>query len=133
MVNYKQDLPPKGGYAPANVARGLQLKGPSSAAILIGGTAFMAWGWYKLHMSNKRNRYYEWRKVEARIGIVPMLQAEEDRRYLQWVRDCRAEEAEIMKDVPGWEVGQSVYHTDKWHRPPVYHNLDKLWNTGIID
>ena len=27
------------------------------------------------------------------------------------------EEAEIMKDVPGWEVGKSVYNTDKWIPP----------------
>ena len=23
-------------------------------------------------------------------------------------------EAEVMKDVPGWEVGKSVYNTRKW-------------------
>lgn len=27
------------------------------------------------------------------------------------------EEAEIMKDVPGWTVGKSVYNTDKWIPP----------------
>ena len=27
------------------------------------------------------------------------------------------EEALIMKDVPGWEVGKSVYHTSKWIPP----------------
>jgi len=27
------------------------------------------------------------------------------------------EEAEIMKDVPGWVVGESVYHTEKWIPP----------------
>jgi NADH dehydrogenase (ubiquinone) 1 alpha subcomplex subunit 13 len=24
-----------------------------------------------------------------------------------------------MKDVPGWNVGESVYHTDKWIPPNV--------------
>ena len=27
------------------------------------------------------------------------------------------EEAEIMKDVPGWVVGESVYNTKKWIPP----------------
>lgn len=27
------------------------------------------------------------------------------------------EEALIMKDVPGWEVGKSVYNTSKWIPP----------------
>ncbi|GKF17278.1 NADH dehydrogenase [ubiquinone] 1 alpha subcomplex subunit 13-B, partial [Tanacetum coccineum] len=27
------------------------------------------------------------------------------------------EEARIMKDVPGWKVGESVYHSGKWMPP----------------
>ena len=27
------------------------------------------------------------------------------------------EEAQIMAGVPGWKVGESVYHTDKWIPP----------------
>lgn len=27
------------------------------------------------------------------------------------------EEAQIMADVPGWKVGESLYHTDKWIPP----------------
>jgi NADH dehydrogenase (ubiquinone) 1 alpha subcomplex subunit 13 len=27
------------------------------------------------------------------------------------------EEALIMKDIPGWEVGKSVYNTKKWIPP----------------
>ena len=29
------------------------------------------------------------------------------------------EEAQIMKDVKGWTVGESVYHTDRWIPPPA--------------
>jgi len=133
MVNYIQDMPPKGGYAPVNVARGIPFKGPSSAAILVGLTALMGYGWYRVAEISKKNRFYEWRKLEARCGIAPMLQAEEDRRYLQWVRDCRAEEHEIMKDVPGWKVGESVYFTDKWVRPHNQFDLNKLWHSGFIE
>ena len=27
------------------------------------------------------------------------------------------EEAQIMKDVPDWKVGESVYNTEKWIPP----------------
>ena len=33
------------------------------------------------------------------------------------MKSFEAEEAEIMKDVPGWKVGESVYNTDKWVPP----------------
>lgn len=41
-------------------------------------------------------------------------------------RYCAAEaaklekEREVMKDIPGWEVGKSVYHTRKWMPRPEY-------------
>ena len=33
------------------------------------------------------------------------------------MKEFEEEEALIMKDVPGWKVGESVYHTDKWIPP----------------
>ena len=38
-------------------------------------------------------------------------------RTLRAIKSFEAEEAEIMKDVPGWKVGESVYNTDKWVPP----------------
>nr|GEW88400.1 NADH dehydrogenase [ubiquinone] 1 alpha subcomplex subunit 13-B [Tanacetum cinerariifolium] len=67
-----------------------------------------------------------------------MLQAEEDERQvitspdllrfnhfdpvtvmhgLPWVMKYLVEEARIMKDVPGWKAGESVYHSGKWMSP----------------
>nr|GEV19606.1 hypothetical protein [Tanacetum cinerariifolium] len=72
-------------------------------------------------------------KYAARRAILPMLQAEEDERQvitspdllrydhfdpvtvmhgLPWVMYLE-EEARIMKDVPGWKAGESVYHSGK--------------------
>jgi hypothetical protein len=42
---------------------------------------------------------------------VPLLQAEEDRRYLRLKAQRDADEAKIMKDVAGWEVGKSTFKT----------------------
>ncbi|XP_059846972.1 NADH dehydrogenase [ubiquinone] 1 alpha subcomplex subunit 13 isoform X2 [Hypanus sabinus] len=57
--------------------------------------------------------------LEARIAMMPLLQAEQDRRYLRLLRENLEEEAKIMKDVPGWKVGESVYHSDRWFTPSV--------------
>uniref|UniRef100_A0A8C6E370 NADH dehydrogenase [ubiquinone] 1 alpha subcomplex subunit 13 n=1 Tax=Moschus moschiferus TaxID=68415 RepID=A0A8C6E370_MOSMO len=54
---------------------------------------------------------------EARIALMPLLQAEKDRRVLQMLRENLEEEAAIMKDVPGWKVGESVFHTTRWVTP----------------
>ena len=36
---------------------------------------------------------------------------------LRAMKAFEEEEALIMKDVPGWEVGKSVYNTEKWIPP----------------
>jgi len=51
---------------------------------------------------------------EARYAMAPVLQAEEDRWYVAREREILKEEARIMKDVPGWVVGESVYHGKRW-------------------
>lgn len=38
-------------------------------------------------------------------------------RCLRALKENEELEAQIMKDVPGWKVGESVYHTDKWVSP----------------
>ena len=69
-------------------------------------------------------------RCNVRITLSPYLQAEEDIRYVLFFvfdnRYCAAEaaklerEKEVMKDIPGWEVGKSVYHTRKWMPRPEY-------------
>ena len=38
-------------------------------------------------------------------------------RLLRELKGNYEEEALIMKDVEGWKVGESVYHTKKWVPP----------------
>merc|ERR1711935_1170103 len=125
-AKYVQDMPRKGGYPEFRLHRSIR-PGPSSAAIVIGLVAMQAYGFYQLGKQIKRDRYYQWRKVEARQQLAPLLQAEEDRRYLQWKRDMDADEAEVMKDVAGWKAGQSVYHTDRWVKPTRCFDPGHVW------
>jgi hypothetical protein len=62
-----------------------------------------------------RKEAYEAR--QARVNLLAFMQAEEDRRWCHVVDKERVEEAEIMKNVPGWKVGESVYHSKKWMPP----------------
>lgn len=40
-------------------------------------------------------------------------------RTLRGMKLFEEEEAQIMKDVKGWTVGESMYHTDRWIPPPA--------------
>lgn len=48
------------------------------------------------------------------------MQAEADREYAQRERAILAKEAEIMKNVPGWEVGKNPYNNGKWMPRAIY-------------
>merc|ERR1719374_290241 len=64
-----------------------------------------------------RARWLQIEDLEARIALLPLLQAESDRRTLRMMRENLEEEAIIMKDVPGWKVGESVFNTERWVAP----------------
>ncbi|KAG8134329.1 putative NADH dehydrogenase protein [Naja naja] len=67
------------------------------------------WNWERRHLA--------FEDTEARIAVMPLLMAEDDRRTLHLMHHNLDEEAKIMKDVPGWQVGESVYHTTRWVVP----------------
>lgn len=96
MIKFKRNLP-KGG--------------PSSLVTMGGAVVLFCFGMYKIIEANKLRR--EWRREQrdVRLALVPFLQAEADvqREFLK----CKLheKEAELMKDVPDWEVGATVYKT----------------------
>ncbi|CAG7719131.1 unnamed protein product [Allacma fusca] len=116
-VNIRQDLPPPGGYQPINYKR------IPAKTYMSGRTMFLIYAFVQtsacfIWLRGDR-KLTQW-KVEARSGnmaTIPMLQAEKDRAYLKVIRKNRDLETELMKDVPGWEVG--TYYGDKiyWTRP----------------
>lgn len=84
-------------------------------------------GFYALGQSNIERREYRQEKLQRRAYLLPFLQAEADARYEQARRKAVAEEAEIMKDIPGWAPGASVYKGGRWAPPASTH---KLGGTG---
>ncbi|XP_062374839.1 NADH dehydrogenase [ubiquinone] 1 alpha subcomplex subunit 13 [Sardina pilchardus] len=120
----KQDMPPPGGYGPIQYKRNLPTRGLSGYAMFGIGVGLMVFGYWRIIKWNRERRRLLIEDLETRIAIMPLLQAEHDRRTLRLMRENLEEEAIIMKDVPGWKVGENVYHTERW----VIPNSAELYN-----
>ncbi|KAL3311063.1 NADH dehydrogenase 1 alpha subcomplex subunit 13 ndufa13/GRIM19 [Cichlidogyrus casuarinus] len=120
MVGFKQDMPPSGGYNPINVfpKKKSLIKHaiwilPSMWAITYGGIAYARYDKEKAFTKRREDE-------ENRIALTPFLLAEQQRMHLKQLVKNRDYEKELMKDVPGWELG-------KWFDKPVYNNPRNLW------
>uniref|UniRef100_A0A6J0VGU9 NADH dehydrogenase [ubiquinone] 1 alpha subcomplex subunit 13 n=1 Tax=Pogona vitticeps TaxID=103695 RepID=A0A6J0VGU9_9SAUR len=128
----KQDMPPPGGYGPFDYKRHLARKRFSGYSLFAMGIAVFAYGCYRFKTWNRERKRLHIEDLEARIGILPFLIAEEDRRLLRILRENFEEEAKIMKDVPGWQVGESRFHTTRWV-PPLPDELYYLYPQSVMD
>ncbi len=120
-VAYKQDLPPKGGYAPINFKR-IPAKQVLNAPIIFGG--LIASMYYAFWQYKRGMRQYEILQVEMRsadLAITPLMLAEREREYLKQCRRNRDAEEKLMKDVEGWEVGT-------WYGHPIYKTRGDKWD-----
>ncbi|KAL1387524.1 hypothetical protein pipiens_012718, partial [Culex pipiens pipiens] len=70
------------------------------------------------YLNCRENHRNEVEMRGARNVIYALLLAERDREYLKQLRRNRDEEAALMKDVKGWEVGT-------WYGEPVFKTLPK--------
>ncbi|CAN8070876.1 unnamed protein product [Agarophyton chilense] len=124
----RQEVAPKGGYARINVARNVPKTIGGGAGSLILGTALViGYGMYRVGTFNVKRRELRQEKKNIRLAIIPFLQAEEDARFVSQRDEYNKWEASVMKDVPGWKVGENVYQTRKFMppvggEPPFSHN-----------
>ncbi|KAK2098175.1 NADH dehydrogenase 1 alpha subcomplex subunit 13 ndufa13/GRIM19 [Saguinus oedipus] len=118
----KQDMPPAGDYGPIDYKRNLLRRGLSGYSMLALGIGTLLYRYWKIIKCNREHRRLQIEDFEARIPLMPLFQAETDRRILHMLRENLEEEAIIMKDVPGWKVGKSVYNTTRW-LPPLLVEL----------
>ncbi|XP_006611531.1 NADH dehydrogenase [ubiquinone] 1 alpha subcomplex subunit 13 [Apis dorsata] len=102
---FTQDLPPKGGYAPFEIAR-TKLRtiftGRLSMGIFFAVNIFGFPLYYQTWKENKQNI------IEAKsqeLATLPILYAERDRTLLKHMKRLRNIEDDVMKDFPYWEVG----------------------------
>ncbi|XP_004873510.2 NADH dehydrogenase [ubiquinone] 1 alpha subcomplex subunit 13 isoform X4 [Heterocephalus glaber] len=115
----KQDMPPPGGYGTIDYKRNLPRRGLSGYSMFALGIGTLLYGYWNMIKWNRERRRLQIENLEARLALLPLLQAERDRRVLRMLRENLEEEAIIMKDVPGWKVGESMFHTTRWVTPDI--------------
>uniref|UniRef100_A0A8D0GSJ8 NADH dehydrogenase [ubiquinone] 1 alpha subcomplex subunit 13 n=1 Tax=Sphenodon punctatus TaxID=8508 RepID=A0A8D0GSJ8_SPHPU len=94
-----------------------RMRAPRRYSLFGIGIGAMMIGYYVMVKWNRERRRLLIEELESRIAILPILMAESDRRTLRLLRQNLEEEAKIMKDVPGWKVGERRYHTTRWVTP----------------
>ncbi|KAL2751853.1 hypothetical protein ACRALDRAFT_2045099 [Sodiomyces alcalophilus JCM 7366] len=106
-----QDLPPAGGYQAVQYKRNIPARGFRPGFLLLGMGAVMGYGWYKLIKGIREANELAREKMWARIHLIPLLQAEEDRDQVRrWYAD-QAREKELLGE------NTRVYHSDRFVRP----------------
>jgi len=85
--------------------------------ILAGVTAVCTWGFWRYGQATRERLELKRENTWSRLHLVPLLMAESDRDIYRRQQAGLERERAIMKDVPGWEVGKSVYNNPRF-RPP---------------
>ncbi|KAM3856307.1 NADH dehydrogenase [ubiquinone] 1 alpha subcomplex subunit 13 isoform 1-T1 [Vipera latastei] len=76
----KQDMPPPGGYGPIDYKRRLPYRGLPGYGLLAIGLGAFVFGSYSIFKWNWERRLHAFEDMEARIAMMPLLMAEDDRR-----------------------------------------------------
>lgn len=123
-IDYVQDMPPAGGYAPVQFRRNLPARGPRPAYYLLAFLGVTAYGWYRYLGCRVELRELEREKTWARIGLMPLIAAEKDRELVRQRAIFREREQSIMKDSSTWNVDESIYETDLGKSlPPSFYPI----------
>ncbi|GFU54991.1 NADH dehydrogenase 1 alpha subcomplex subunit 13 [Nephila pilipes] len=113
---FRQEMPPKGGFAGITWER-VPLKKPWSGLKLLSLFTVVTAASYRVYIENIRlRRRLKRENDEITVAIEPLLVAERDRMFLNQLRKNREEEAELMKNVPGWKVGT-------WYGEPIFETI----------
>ncbi|KAA8491730.1 NADH dehydrogenase ubiquinone 1 alpha subcomplex subunit 13-A [Porphyridium purpureum] len=115
----RQDMPPKGGYAPIDVRRNVPKSvSPMMAWLLLGGGAAVVFGGLiNVAHTNQWRRKLKKERMAIRENITPFLQSESDVEFVVQSEEFLRKEAEIMKNRPKWQVGKNVYYTKDFVSP----------------
>ena len=112
----RQDGPPPGGFPAIRYGRKIPNTGPSGIAIFGIGAVIMLYGFYKVGQNNHKRKDWKREKLQTRMELMPVLQAEEDIRFIEAQKEAWSLESKVMKDVKGWSVGEKPLKT-RWLPP----------------
>ena len=114
---YKQDLPPKGGYAPIQKVRipAKQWMGGYWPAVFgMGILSAQWWLFFRKNREETKKKQLEMRGMQ--LALQPLLAAERDRAFIKHWKNVVEGEKDLMKDVPGWVPGT-------WWGEPVFKTV----------
>ncbi|KAI1082543.1 hypothetical protein F5B20DRAFT_506302 [Whalleya microplaca] len=94
-----------------NTQRNLPAPGFRPTTLLLGMGVIMAYGFYKLGVGIKEQKELAREKMWARIHLIPLLQAEEDRDLVRRHLADQAREKELLGE------NFKVYNSDRYVRP----------------
>ncbi len=82
---------------------------------VIGASVF---GFYQISVTNAEKRLCRKEQREGRMAIMPFLMTEADGMSQVEYKKALEYESKIMKNVPGWKVGESVMSKGaRWQKP----------------
>ena len=102
MVKVKRSLPP-GGL--------------SSTLVVFSCVASAFYGFYTYIHYNRYRRKLKRENEDIKLAIMPFLAAESDVQKTFFNKLVEEKEAELMKDVPNWELDRNVYKTRSYMDP----------------
>jgi len=83
----------------------------SSASVVLISTSVV----FRLGAGNKKRAEQKLFERQERYTLVSLLQNEADREYIMREKKLLKQEANIMSEIPGWEVGKSQYYgSSRW-------------------
>ena len=113
-------MPPPGGFPDVTIKRGVPAARGLTGSMIWGGiVGVTVVGFYLIGQGNIERREIKKERRLARAALIPLLQAEEDVRYVMAKRAADDKEASLMSGVPGWKVGASVYNSGAWMPPTL--------------
>ncbi|CAK9297183.1 unnamed protein product [Gordionus sp. m RMFG-2023] len=136
VVTYKQDMPPDGGYKFTTFVRQPGVK------------KYNGWFWLGTYALSQlftvfalqKNKEYKQLLLsdinDAKISLMPLYAAENDRLFLRHLKNKFQAEKELMKDIPDWETGklykEKIYKTlpPNEYFPPNYEEFYNLSTTN---
>jgi NADH dehydrogenase (ubiquinone) 1 alpha subcomplex subunit 13 len=123
-TGFKQDGPPAGGFPAINTRRSLPAGGMSSLAMFAGGSIVMIWGYYKMIMNNRALKTLKMEQHDLELSVLPFLTHESDCKTKYLNEKQLENEKDLMRDVPGWQAGASVYAT-RYLQPMSVFGFDR--------
>ena len=89
-------------------------RGPKGWQIFLGSSLVIFWGFSRLGAGNKKRAEQKLFERQERYTLVSLLQNEADREYIMREKKLMNQEAKIMSEIPGWQVGKSQYFGSHW-------------------